>query len=108
MEVDLFTSEEMDAMAETASVCLSSDSSAPRGSSKASPGPSLPSLSGSILAGPGTILRPNISPRWHSMGDSGSESSSVSSAREDLPPQARDLETLGLAPKVYQLIDFGL
>lgn len=34
--------------------------------------------------------------------------SSVSSAGDDLPPQAGDLETLGLAPKGYQLLDSGL
>lgn len=88
-------------MAEAMFVHLSSDT-------KCSPRLNPYSPSGFVLAGTSMVLRPGISPRRHSMGDPGSERSSVSNAGDDLPPQAGDLETLGLAPEGYQLIDYGL
>lgn len=54
------------------------------------------------------VLGPDISPRQHSMRDFSSERSSVLSAEDDLPLKAGDLETLGLAPQKYQLIESGL
>lgn len=89
-------------------VSLSFYSSASSSFNKGSSALSSPSFSGSILAGPDLVSRPNVSPWWHLLENPSMERSSLSSAGADMSSQSRDLEALGLAPEEYQYIVSGL
>lgn len=58
-----------------------------------------------LVAGPSLALEPNVSPGRLSFGNSNQERPSVPGAGVDSPPQARDLEAVGLASNGYQLKD---
>ncbi|XP_053529759.1 uncharacterized protein LOC108280255 [Ictalurus punctatus] len=95
-------------MAEVTSICFPADRSAPTSSSESLPRPSMSAASSTILASSNMVLGENFPARWHSLGDSHPQGSTVSSWRADLSPSARTIETVGLAPEGHQLIDSGL
>ncbi len=73
-------------MAETLSVCFSSDCPAPRSSGKSVLGRSPAAASSPILAGPSMVLGPDFSPRQFSLGDSRQEGSPLTGGRHPCAP----------------------
>ncbi|KAI2653970.1 Non-reducing polyketide synthase PKS8-1 [Labeo rohita] len=95
-------------MAQYAPVCVSPSLSAPGSSSQGSPTRVLPLADSAALAEQSMVLGDNISPRRLAVGDSGEEGPSVSGGGNDIPSQARSVESSRLAPEGNQLRDTGL
>ncbi len=95
-------------VAQTTSLCISSDRSAP-GSPGQGPSTGVSPLPDSApLADRNMVLRSNIPPRRLAVGDSGQERSPVSGAGDSISSPARALEPSCLAPEGDQLRDAGL
>ncbi|KAI2656086.1 Transposon Ty3-G Gag-Pol polyprotein [Labeo rohita] len=95
-------------VAQTASVRISPDCSAPGSPSQ---GPSTgvsPLIDSAPLADQSMVLRSNIPPRRLAVGDSGQERSPISGAGDNISSPARALEPSCLAPEGDQLRDAGL
>ncbi|KAI2644567.1 Transposon Ty3-G Gag-Pol polyprotein [Labeo rohita] len=69
---------------------------------------SWPNMRLAALAEQSMVLGDNISPRRLAVGDSGEEGPSVSGGGNDIPSQARSVESSCLAPEGNQLRDTGL
>ncbi|KAI2649876.1 Transposon Ty3-G Gag-Pol polyprotein [Labeo rohita] len=69
---------------------------------------SWPNMRLAALAEQSMVLGDNISPRRLAVGDSGEEGPSVSGGGNDIPSQARSVESSRLAPEGNQLRDTGL